>query len=187
MRGIADRVTDSLSAQRIIPALAGNRLIDRGKVQTKSFDPKQIEPGSKLQFFLRANPTVDRKGFKDDKKRRIAVGINPHLAFQRMGRPNEAPTTPTAIAEWRRMELIGWLKRKGEAGGFQVVDAEPGPIIERRIVRSVRQRSRPMTLHEVEFTGALKVTNVDAFVHALEQGIGRGKAFGYGLLMVRSP
>ena len=158
----------------------------RGEVQTKTFDPSLIEPGTRLQFFLRANPTVDRKGFKDEKKRRIAVGINPELAFQRMGRPEDAPTTPDAVAAWRRNELLGWLERKGGDGGFRVDEAEPGPIIERRLVRSLNQRTRPMTFHEVEFTGTLEVTDAKEFVRTLEQGVGRGKAFGYGLLMIRS-
>ncbi len=158
---------------------------DRGSVQTKSFDPSLIGAGTELRFFLRANPTVDRKGFKDGKKRRVAVGINPELAFRRMGRPEDAPSTPSAIAKWRREELIDWLKRKGEDGGFRIEEAEPGPIIERRIVRDVRQRARPITLHEVEFTGTLKVADQESFARTLGTGLGRGKAFGYGLLMVR--
>ncbi len=163
-----------------------NFLDGRGHVQTKVFDPARIDSGSELRFFLRANPTVDRKGFDDEKKRRVAVGINPKRAFERMGRPDDAPTTARDIAAWRRSELIGWIERKGKSGGFEVLDVEPGPIVARRIVRNAQQRSKPMTFHEVEFTGLLKVANTGAFIATLSNGIGRGKAFGYGLLMVRA-
>src|SRR5690625_4668671 len=112
---------------------------DRGSVQTKTFDPSLIGAGTELRFFLRANPTVDRKGFKDGKNRRVAVGINPELAFRRMGRPEDAPSTPSAIAKWRREVLIDWLKRKGEDGWFRIEEAEPGPIIALRIGRDARE------------------------------------------------
>lgn len=161
-------------------------LNERGTVQTKTFDPGRIATGSELRFFVRANPTVDRKGFQDGRKRRVAVGINPKLTFERMGHSDDAPTSAEEIAAWRRSELVGWVERKGNGGGFSVVEVEPGPIIERRIIRSVKQRSKPMTFHEVEFTGMLKVTNIEMFVATLSNGIGRGKAFGYGLLMVRA-
>lgn len=156
----------------------------RGAVQTKTFDPGRISTNTELRFFLRANPTVDRKGYASGKQR-VGVGINPALTFERMGRPDEAPTTAREIAEWRRDALLGWLDRKAEHSGFQIESAEPGPIVERRVVRNVKKKTRPMTFHEVEFTGTLRVTDQEAFTRTCAHGLGRGKAFGYGLLMVR--
>jgi len=157
------------------------------RMQTKCFDPQRIPADTPLRFFLRANPTVDREGFRDGKKRRVAVGINPELAFRRMGRPGDTPTTPEAIAAWREAELRGWLERQGERRGFAVEACAPGPIVARRIVRTERGRPRgkAMTFHEVEFTGTLRITDRDAFTRTLREGLGRGRAFGYGLLMVR--
>jgi len=43
-----------------------------------------------------------------------------------------------------------------------------------------------MTFHEVEFTGILRSTDRQVFGHTCAFGLGRGKAFGYGLLMIRS-
>ena len=37
----------------------------------------------------------------------------------------------------------------------------------------------------VDFSGELQVTDVQKFEQALFQGIGRAKAFGYGLLVIR--
>lgn len=156
-------------------------------VQTKSFAPERIPAGTSFRFFLRANPTVDRQGFRDGKTRRVAVGTNPELVFRQMGRPKDAPSSPEAIEAWRRQELNEWLERQGERGGFCIRSCEPGPIISRRVVRIEhgRPRSRPMIFHEVEFTGALIVTDGEDFARARIQGVGRGKAFGYGLMMVR--
>lgn len=162
-------------------------LIGDAVVQTKTFDPARIPTDEPLRFFLRANPTVDRKGFGDGKKRRVAVGTNPALAFQQMGRSQDAPTTPAEKAAWRAAQLRDWLARHGELGGFDVEACEPGPIVARRIVRTEngRPKGRPMTFHEVEFTGTLRVTDEETFARTCAGGLGRGKAFGYGLLMVR--
>lgn len=156
-------------------------------VQTKPVSSDRIVEGTAFRFFLRANPTVDRRGFRDGKTRRVAVGTNPELVFRQMGRLEDAPSSPKAVAEWRRQELREWLERQGERGGFQAETCEPGPIVSRRLVRmeNGRPRGRPMIFHEVEFTGTLVVRDLAAFIQARAEGIGRGRAFGYGLLMVR--
>lgn len=156
-------------------------------IRSKSFDPNRVPTDEPLRFFLRANPTVDRKGFRDGKKRRVAVGTNPDLTFQQMGRPEDAPATTSEKAEWRNAQLRDWIERQGGRGGFDVETCEPGPIVARRIARTEngRPKGRPMTFHEVEFTGTLRVLEQDAFARTCAGGLGRGKAFGYGLLMVR--
>lgn len=161
-----------------------NGLDGAAEVRTKTFDPARIPTDRPLRFFLRANPTVHRRTSAEH-KRRMAVGLAPELAFARMGRAEEAPATRAEVAAWRRKQLLDWLARQGARGGFRVEEAEPGPIVARRVVRDVRSRQRPMTFHEVEFTGRLVVTDAEAFRETLARGIGRGKAFGYGLLMVR--
>ncbi len=162
-------------------------LDDEARVQTRTFETERIPLDTPLRYFLRANPTVDRKGFRDGKKRRVAVGINPALAFRQMGRPEDAPTTPEARAAWRVVELRDWLGCQGARRGFVVEACRVGPTVARRIMRTEngRPRGRAMTFHEVEFTGTLRVTDQAAFGKTCREGLGRGRAFGYGLLMVR--
>lgn len=160
------------------------------EVEQKTFDPMAVPAGVPLRFFLRANPTVERKGYASGSQR-IGVGLNPALTFERMGRPGEHPTRPEDVAVWRHGELVSWLERQGERGGFRldVVDGKAacltGPIVARKLIRGAKDRRPPMTLHEVEFTGRLIVTDREAFARTAARGVGRGKAFGCGLLMVR--
>jgi CRISPR system Cascade subunit CasE len=154
------------------------------RVQTKTFDPGRIPEATPLKFFLRANPTVDRQGYQSGKQR-IGVGLNPRLVFERMGRPHDAPRSPEEVAAWRREELIGWLTRQADRHGFVVERCEPGPIVARRVIRDPKARQATMTFHEVEFTGTLQVADTNTFGAACARGVGRGRAFGYGLLMVR--
>lgn len=154
-------------------------------VRTKTVDAAALAAGARVGFALRANPTVARDGFGDGKRRRIGVGTNPELAFQRMGRP--WPARADEVETWRRESLAGWLARAGARGGFAVEAAEAGPAVARQVVRTQggRPDGRPMTLHEVEFSGVLRVTDAAAFAETRAAGLGRGRSFGFGLLLLR--
>lgn len=153
-------------------------------VQTKTA-PAEVAAGTRLAFALRANPTVARRGFADGQTRRVAVGLSPARAFAQMGREGEHPTAPAEVAAWRDGELRSWLDRQAARAGFAVERAEAGPVVRRQVARAGDRRSAPMTIHEVEFTGVLRVDDAPAFAQARAEGIGRARAFGYGLLMVR--
>lgn len=154
-------------------------------VRVKAVDAAAVPDGARLAFTLRANPTVSRV-FPDGKVRRIGVGTNARLAFERMGRP--WPDDPDEVEVWRQASLTEWLGRAG-ARAFEVEAAEAGPAIARRVVRTDvsgrRPSGRPMTLHEVEMSGVLRVMDAAAFAAARAAGLGRGRAFGFGLLLLR--
>ena len=154
-------------------------------VRTKAVDAAALAAGARVAFALRANPTVAREGFDDGKRRRIGVGTNPELAFRRMDRP--WPASAETVEAWRRETLAAWLGRAGARGGFAVDAAEAGPAVARQVVRTLagRPEGRPMTLHEVEFSGVLRVTDATAFAETRAAGLGRGRSFGFGLLLLR--
>jgi len=156
---------------------------------SKTVDPSRVPTETPMRFFLRANPTVDRRGYGDGKTRRVAVGTNPALVFKQMGQPELTPTSSEDVARWREDELKVWLKRQGERYGFSIdLDrVQPGPIVKKHVVRidNGRPSGKPMIFHEVEFTGLLHVEDLEEFRVGWSKGLGRGKAFGYGLLMIR--
>jgi CRISPR system Cascade subunit CasE len=51
--------------------------------------------------------------------------------------------------------------------------------------RNARRGTRLMTMPEAEFEGTLEVLDGTAFHAVLARGIGRHRAFGYGMLLVR--
>ncbi|MHB8523847.1 MAG: type I-E CRISPR-associated protein Cas6/Cse3/CasE [Limisphaerales bacterium] len=82
----------------------------------------------------------------------------------------------------KREELVAWLQRKAEAGGFRF-DADSL----RTVPRGREYFHKPGTagLHAaVEFQGVLEVTVSPAFHAAFKCGIGSAKAFGFGLLVI---
>jgi len=125
----------------------------------KAFD-LQLAPDQVLAFRLRANPTVKRKFESGDHKR---VGL------------------------YREEEQIEWLKRKGEQGGFRLLSARTGG---QDIVNGVIHRNgdkHKLHLLAVQFDGLLQVIDPDRLRETVRQGIGSGKALGFGLLSLARP
>lgn len=119
-----------------------------------------LSAGRVLRFRLRANPTrkIDTKSGPQGEKRN---GRRVPLV------------TPDA--------QLDWLARKAEAHGFQLLQATVAAAGASELVHS---HSTGMTFQGVLFEGRLVVRDADRFWEALENGIGPGKAYGYGLLSV---
>lgn len=124
--------------------------------------PESFFTHTRYQFSLLANPT---------KKLR---SLNPDGSRKKNGR--RAPIT-------RREDLLAWMQRKAEAGGFRV---RPGTL--RAIPRGrefFHKDGRSRGTHTaVEFQGELAVTDPERFRATVAAGIGSAKAFGFGLLVL---
>lgn len=141
--------------------------------ETKSVDEPYaaLESGQALLFRLRANPTrrlVIREGSERERRKGKRVDIR---------------------GEEQQLE---WLRRKGQIGGFELVDvrarggipavdARPGGMVTGHRDTDSKQK---LSFGSVLFEGMLRVTDPALFRHALETGIGSGKAYGFGLLSI---
>jgi CRISPR system Cascade subunit CasE len=125
----------------------------------------------RYRFSLLANPT---------KK------IRSNQAGERTKNGRRVPLT-------QREELIAWLTRKAEAGGFAVIlkrEDDSGKEVE--VLRTLprgreffhKDRATHGTHSAVEFQGELTVTNATKFRATVATGIGSAKAFGFGLLVI---
>ena len=84
---------------------------------------------------------------------------------------------------------LAWLERKALRAGFTLVRSETFP--DRPDVAATPQgrargsrEGKEVTFEGVLFEGRLCVDDVELFATALRQGLGPGKAFGFGLLSV---
>lgn len=111
------------------------------------------------RFQLCANPTRKVKAFKPDG----------------MERPN-GRREPLRTRE----ELVGWIRRKGEAGGFKVDEATLRTFPRGR--ESFVRQGKAGLHSAVEFQGVLTVADRQRFGEAFARGIGSAKAFGFGML-----
>ena len=124
--------------------------------------PKMSEPslqkGQRLAFRLMGNPTKKVDG------KRVPLVFDSH----------EDPNMKTY---W------DWLHRKANTAGFRVQTARDAPF---RTASNRRKKPRyaknEIPLFGVRFDGLLEVIDPEKLHHALGQGIGPAKAFGFGLL-----
>lgn len=91
---------------------------------------------------------------------------------------------PTVLRDKKRIALVGeeeqlaWLQRQGVRSGFEL---EAALVMGSEMLRS-RKTDAHISLLKVYFEGRLKVSDSSLLLQALQAGIGRGKAFGCGLL-----
>lgn len=133
--------------------------------QTKSYDPlmKKIQNNSIWQFRLTANPTKSVKPSQRGERGTVHAHITPKYQLK-------------------------WLLDRCEAHGF-AVESDEVCVTESQWLRFYKgkERRRPVSILSVTFDGILKVTDEECFCQTLKEGIGRGKAFGMGLLTVMRP
>jgi CRISPR system Cascade subunit CasE len=131
----------------------------------------EIAAGARVGFDLRVNPSVRRGA----------------------GRIEMDPVRAIAEARYdgdlRRMEADGFTRERVYADWLSDRLADAGEIETCRMVRlrridMVRSGQRKPG-HEVILQGTLNVTDADPFNALFAQGIGREKAYGFGLLMLR--
>ena len=122
----------------------------------------KLENGQEWGFRLAANPV----------KRQVKNGKTwPHV-------------TPAQQSAWLRGRAPQW--------GFEIIpvegqEIEDAPTVTRRQNLSFARRGSEgkigtVALRKVQFDGALRITNVEQFRKALVNGMGRGKAYGMGLM-----
>lgn len=135
--------------------------------EVKVIDPSiaAIGSGMVLNFRLRANPTkkIDTKSGPDGQRRN--------------GRRKKLQGETAQI---------GWLQRKASLGGFTLLDArrsdEAGEVGYKTLGAATEGEPMKMFFGSVLFEGTLRVTDADKVRRTLVDGIGSGKAFGFGLL-----
>lgn len=130
--------------------------------QTKSYDAllERIQAGTAWQFRLTANPTKSVKSPKMGERGTVCAHITPEYQLK-------------------------WLLNRCESLGFSV-DPEEVLVTKSQWQRFYKsdQRKKPVSLLSVTFEGILTVTDETCFRQTLVEGIGRGKAFGLGLLTI---
>ncbi len=81
----------------------------------------------------------------------------------------------------KNSDLPEWLVRQGEQHGFDVLALDSRQLSR---VFGTKSRGNQVNQHPSDFVGKVRVTDEEAFRGVLESGLGRGKAYGFGLVLV---
>jgi CRISPR system Cascade subunit CasE len=144
------------------------------EIGTKVFDPA-LEEGSRVNFVLRVNATIEVPGAKGGRSKRqdiIATRLSSVPQNERQKKADEVAL----------LAMTDWMKRREAAAGFEIEDLT---VIARQWIRIPRGKGRPATIATTDVTGTVKVKNALAFRETMRSGLGRAKAFGCGMMMIK--
>ncbi len=151
-------------------------------IETRDFNPI-IKKGERLRFSLRVNPVVTKKvnDDKPEKRKRDDVYMEA-LARYKERSEVERPTNNEILVETG----LKWITEKAEKYGFFVSKDEVVVEGYHRLEGMRDKDNNLIQLGVIDYSGILKVTNSEVFLKkALKQGIGKSKAFGCGLLLIK--
>lgn len=146
--------------------------------ESKPFDP-QLRAGQHLGFRLRANPVVARReeGRKNSRHHDVLMDAKKQAR-------SEGVEDRTVIQERMDEAARAWLQDEGRAdrNGYRMVAA---PQVSGYRQHNSRRKEKHIRFSAVDFEGILEVTEPERFLRCLAEGIGRARAFGCGMWMIR--
>lgn len=142
-------------------------------IKSKPYAPV-IRTGESYGFALRVNPTIAVS--QPDRKPSLRVDV-----LMRAKHSNGGPLRPEA----RETVALDWLDQKLQRNGASI-ERDYCQVLEYSQIHPPRKnRHAKATLSVIDTEGVLTVTDPDRLIKALTNGIGHGKAFGLGLLLLR--
>ncbi|KQT88477.1 type I-E CRISPR-associated protein Cas6/Cse3/CasE [Aurantimonas sp. Leaf443] len=136
----------------------------------------QFAQGRRLGFTVRLRPTVrtDREG-----ERNRSAEIDAYVAALRAAE-REAAEPPARAAVY-----AAWARGKLEAGGARVLDLSLDGLDRTKVARRGKNRQLVgVDGHAAEAKGVIEVAEAGLFAQCLARGLGRHRAFGYGMLLL---
>jgi CRISPR system Cascade subunit CasE len=155
----------------------------RWRVETKPYRP-DLRHGDVLEFSLRVNPV---RTIKNDKGRpkRVDVVMDEKCRARARDGEDRLPSQ----AEMARSAGIKWLESRAPKLGFQF---DPDRVrVDGYSIHTFTKNGKPggkrhrIRFATLEFEGTCTVTDPEAMVTTLYNGVGPAKAFGCGLMLVR--
>jgi len=147
-------------------------------IDTKQYKPK-IKKGDMLAFSLRANPTIAKK--VDGKKNSVRHDV--YMNAKKDGKMKGFKGKE--LNQYINERVKEWLIKREKYFGFQIDPANLS--IEGYFHHQFYKTNTKMNVRysSIDYHGILMVTEPIKFTDTLYNGIGKSKAFGCGLLLVK--
>jgi CRISPR system Cascade subunit CasE len=150
------------------------------QVETKIYQPR-LRNGQRLAFSLRANPVITKK--TRDGKRRVRHDVVMNTKHDIANASSEM--IELSAGEIQHTAGSKWLYDKASRHGFSF---DPDLVrvfgYQQHHIKSSKQKNK-IQFSTLDYNGLLTIANAKLFHQTLTNGIGRAKAFGCGLMLVR--
>ena len=145
----------------------------------------EAEPDKKCLEKYGVSGTVQTKlydkfleSINEERVYRFRVTLNPVKSISQ-GIGKRGRVVPEITAE----QQMAFLESRAAKLGFELIPDEY-QIVERSWEPFTKQGQKMIRLNKVTYEGMLKVTQKDVFYRTLTEGIGKKKAYGFGLMTV---
>ena len=145
------------------------------QIQTKNYAPI-LQSQQKFAFILRVNPIKSVKGRRHD--------IVMHEKY-RIDYKNLAEDKRPSMRELIEKTGFEWLSKRAEQNGFSINQENIQIDAYHPHVTGHKRGKKAIRYNTMDFSGHLIVTDPEKFKEILMQGIGKSRAFGCGLLLIR--
>ena len=153
------------------PLQAG--IIPASRIESKAM-PTEWQSGKKLGFEIRVRPIVRPTKNADSRPGRECDAFQ--LEAEQYGKGEMPRSREQVYSEWLAKQL-------DTRGGARLESATLQSFQRTRAIR--RRHSRYSEGPDALMRGNLVITDGDAFANLLAQGVGRHRAYGYGMLLLR--
>lgn len=135
-----------------------------------------LSPGDRLSFEVRVNATVSRGGKHGVRGKRCDVVMDAIYSARGAGRAEARRAVVDRVAS-------EWMTRQGLSAGFELEALE---VLGYSAIRHARNRGNAdATMGVLDLRGSLAVREPASFLRSLRSGIGRSRAFGCGLMLIK--
>lgn len=169
----ADARTFLIVSQR--PAVDAHKL---WRLDSKPYLPEP-SAGERYSFILRANPSIDLKR-AGQRSMRVDAVMHAKTQARAAGRAWNADMERTAALDWL-FDREAWL---GVRFDRECCDAS-GYAQAAITSKKSRKGGRPICFSAIDYDGVLDVVDGARFADRLKTGIGRARAYGCGLMLIR--
>ena len=111
------------------------------------------------------------------------------LGFNLVAAPSKKVKTDGKKNSQRRLlrnkdDRLDWLNRKAMQNGFKIIEVQEQKEV-RSTIRHPASKGGMMHINAFEYQGTLTVTDEELFKKAIKTGIGSGKAYGFGMILIK--
>ncbi len=148
------------------------------KLQIKEYNPI-IKKGQEYEFALMANPVISKKVEGGKNSSHHDVWMNAKLEGKKSG------YSLNELSSFIDKKTKEWIVHRAENHGFtiNIEHLNISSYLQHRFFK--KKAGKPILLSTIDYNGILKVIDIEIMKKTLFEGIGKAKAFGCGLLLVK--
>lgn len=187
------RLTDPYSLHRVVYSLFPDVRSDADKQASTASGIQFADLGGdargrKVMLLSDRSPAANVEGqYGEVNSRPLPAGFldHPLYRFRIVINPTRRDNASKKLLPVKGREAIAdWFMARAEASWGFVADQAALQVERIDVLRFKEKAQRDVTLAQAHITGVLRVVDADTFRHSVASGIGRGRAFGCGLLQL---